>query len=95
MAAAELTETRVGALGQVVTITGKAVKIGIYTATKATQNDWVILGDFEVVQELLACYTTSSGARTAEAYTIDTSTTNKVTLTSATTNPVSIVAIGY
>lgn len=94
MVAAELTESRVGALGQVVTITGKAVKVGLYTATKATQNDWVILGDFEVVLEAV-CYTVSSGARTAEAFTIDTTTTNKVVLTSATTGAVSIVAFGY
>ncbi|MCF7861199.1 hypothetical protein K9M79_03050 [Candidatus Woesearchaeota archaeon] len=94
MAAAELTETRVGALGQVVTITGKAVKVGLYTATKATQNDWVILGDFDTILEAVV-YTVSSGARTAEDFTIDITTTNKVTLTSATTGSVSIVAIGY
>lgn len=91
--AAVITETRVGALGQVVTITGTPVKVGVYTATKAAQNDWVILGDFTTILEAIV-YTTSSGARTTEAFTIDTSTTNKLILTSATTNPVSIVAIG-
>lgn len=93
--ASELTETRVGALGEVVTITGTPLKVGVYTATKSAQNDYVLLGDFTDVKELLACYTVSAGARTAEAYTIDSTTTNKVTFTSATTGvTVSIVAIG-
>ncbi len=93
MVAAELTEARVGTLGQVVTITGTPVKVGLYTATKATQNDWVILADFTSILEAVA-YTVSSGARTAEGFTIDTTTTNKLILTSATTGAVSIVAIG-
>ena len=95
MVAAELTETRVGAIGQVVTITGKPVKIGVYTAAKATQADWVILGDFDVIQSAI-CYTVgATGVRAAETYSVDTSTTNKLILTSATTGTASIVAIGY
>lgn len=95
MAAAELTETFVGGVGSEIKTTGTPLKIAAYTATKATQNDWVILGDFTEVVEVLACYTVSSGARTAETFTIDTTTVNKVILTSATTGAVSIVALGY
>lgn len=93
MVAAELTETVVGALGNVVTNTGIPLKIGVYTATKVTQNDWLILGQFTAIKEAV-CYTVSSGARTAEAFTIDTTTLNKLVLTSATTGAVSVVAIG-
>lgn len=94
MAAEELSETKVGALGEVVTITGTPLKLGVYTADKGEQNDWVVLGDFDEVKEVLACYTVSSGARTVETFTIDTSTTNKVTFTSTNTGTVSVVAIG-
>ncbi len=95
MAAAELTETLVGGVGSEIKTTGTPLKLAAYTATKATQNDWVILGDFTAVSELLACATVSSGARTAEAYTIDTTTLNKVVFTSVTTGTVSLVALGY
>jgi len=94
MAAAELTETLVATLGTEIKTTGTPMKCGVYSATKATQNDWVILGDFDTVVECV-CYTVSSGARTAEGFTIDSTTTNKVTLTSANTGTVSIVACGY
>jgi len=93
--ASELTETRVGALGEVVTITGTPLKMGVYTATKSAQNDFVLLADFTDVKEVLACYTVSAGARTAEGFTIDVTTTNKVTFTSGTTGvTVSVVAVG-
>lgn len=95
MVAAELTETLAGGLGSEIKTTGTPLKVAAYTADKVTQNDWVILGDFTVVTEILNCSTVSSGARTAESYTIDTSTTNKVIFTSTTTGSVSLVAIGY
>lgn len=94
MAAAEITETLVGGVGSELKITGSSLKIGAYTATKATQNDWVILGDFTEVKEVLGCYTVSAGARTAETFTIDTATTNKVVFTTTTTGTVSLVVIG-
>lgn len=94
MVAAEITETFVGGVAPHQQKTGQGMKCIAYTATKVTQNDWVILGDFTVVSECV-CFTVSSGARTAEAFTVDTATLNKVTFTSVTTGTVSIVAIGY
>lgn len=94
VAAAEVTETLAGTLGAEVKTTGTPIKCNAYTCTKVTQSDWVILGDFTVIKEAV-CYTVSTGARTAEAFTIDGTTTNKITLTSAITGTVSIVAFGY
>ena len=94
MSAAEITETLVGGLAPHEQTTGTGLKCGVYTATKVTQNDWVILGDFSEVKECII-YTVDTGARTAETFTIDGTTKNKVVLSSATTGAVSIVAIGY
>lgn len=94
MSAAEITESLSGSLVSAPSKTGTALKMGVYSATKSTQNDWIIFGDFTVVTECVA-YTVNTGARTAEAFTIDGSTTNKVTLTSSTTGTVSVVVWGY
>jgi len=88
MAAALIANTKVaGALPEI------GSKVAVYTATKVTQNDWVVLSDFTEVKEAVV-YTVSAGARTAEAFTIDGTTKNKITLTSAVTGAVSIIAIG-
>ena len=95
MAAAELTETLVGSVAPHEQITGQALKCVIYSATKAVQDDWVILGDFTHVKECV-CYKVSTGARAVEAFTIDATTANKVVLTTLSTAvTVSIVAWGY
>jgi len=94
MVASEQTETRVGAIGNVVTITGTPMKIGVYTVTKGEQNDWVILDDFTEVKEILSCYNVSAGARTVENFTIDETTKNKVIFTDVSSGTISIVAIG-
>jgi hypothetical protein len=88
MAAALIANTKVaGATPEI------GARVAAYTATKVTQNDWVILSDFKEVLEAVV-YTVSTGARTAEAFTIDGTTKNKIVLTSATTGSVSILAIG-
>lgn len=94
MVAEELTETREGAIGNVVTITGTPMKIGVYTVTKGEQDDWAILGDFTEVKEVLSCYNVAAGARTVENFTIDVTEKNKVILTDASSGTISIVAIG-
>lgn len=93
MAAAEITETAVGGLVGSAAVSGSGLHLGIYTATKVTQNDWIIFGDFSEIKECV-CYTVSTGARTAEAFTVDGTTKNKVTFTSATTGSLSVVVIG-
>lgn len=94
MVAEEITETRVGAIGNVVTITGTPMKVGVYTATKGEQDDWVILQDFTEVKEVLSCYNVSAGARTVENFTIDAVEKNKVIFTDVSSGEISLVAIG-
>lgn len=92
MTAAVLTESAVGAvIGPSNHASG--LVCGIYSATKVSQNDWIIFDDFTAVKECVA-YTVSSGARTAETFTVDTTTLNKVVLTSANTGAVSIIVWG-
>ena len=93
MTAAVLTETAVGGLRGSPANSGAGLVCGVYSATKAAQNDWVIFDDFTAVSEVIA-YTVSSGARTAEDFTVDTTTLNKVVFSSATTGALSVVVIG-
>lgn len=94
MAAAEITETAVGGLiSGAGSNSGEGLVMGLYTATKATQNDWIIFGDFTAIKECV-CYTVSTGARTVETFTVDGTAKNKVTLTSVTTGAISIIVIG-
>jgi len=92
MAAAEITETLVGGLGSEIKTTGTALKLGVYTATVATQNDWVIFGNYTKVVAVYAVVT-SSGV--INPTTIDGTTLNKVVFTSASTGAVTCVVIGY
>jgi len=92
MAAAELTEAFVGGVAPHEQKTGQGLKCLSYTATVATQNDWVILGDFTVVTNVY-CEIVASGV--LNPCTIDGTTTNKVVLTSATTGDVRLIAWGY
>lgn len=82
MAAAEITETLVRSA-----FPGQGLKDAIYTATVATQNDWIIFGDFSEVKGVYA-EIVASGA--LNPCTIDGTTKNKVVLTSATTGAVRI-----
>lgn len=91
MAAAEITETRVGSIGEVVTITGTPLKLGVYSVTVATQSDWVILSDFTEVKFATATVNATGAINGAS---IDGTTKNKVTLNSATTGAATILAIG-
>ena len=96
MSAAEITETNVGVVAPHVQISGTGLKMAVYTATKATANDWVILGDFEEIKECVV-YLVSAGARSTEysGFTVDATTKNKVVLTGTGTGSASIVAIGF
>jgi hypothetical protein len=91
MTAAEKAVSRVGSVGEVVTITGTPLKAGVYTVTVATQSDWVILSDFSEVKFATATID-ASGA--INGCTIDGTTTNKVLLNSATTGAATILAFG-
>lgn len=94
MAAAEITETIVGGLvSGAGSKSGEGLVMGLYKATKATQNDWIIFGDFTTIEECV-CYTVSTGARTVETFSVDGTAKNKVTLTSATTGAISIIVFG-
>lgn len=95
MAAAEITETFVGGLAPHMQKTGQGLKMAVYTAPKVIQDDWVILEDFTVLVEA-KCYLLTTGARAAEAHTIDTTTTNKLIFNSVTgSKTVSMVVWGY
>jgi len=92
MAAAELTETLVGGpIGAGSSKTGTGLVWGIYSATVATQNDWVIFEDFTEVHHVVATIDASGALNPA---TIDGTTVNKVVLTSATTGAVTILVVG-
>jgi len=92
MAAAVLTETFVGGVAPHLQKTGTGLKCLSYTATVATQSDWIIFDDFTVVTNVWA-EVVASGVN--NPCTIDGSTTNKVVLTSATTGAVRIIVWGY
>jgi hypothetical protein len=87
MAAAEMTETLVKQV--LPAINGK---VATYTVTIATQNDWVIFGDFYKVTNVYA-EIVATGA--LNPCTIDGTTLNKVVFTSATTGAMRVVAFGY
>ena len=89
MAPAVKTATQQGSIGEVVTITGTPLKLGVYTVSIVTQSDWVILSDFTEVKFATAT-TDASGA--INGCTISEST--KVTLNGATTGATTILAIG-
>jgi hypothetical protein len=91
MTAAELTETRVGSIGEVVTITATPLKAGVYSVTVLTQSDWVILSDFSEVKFATA---TIDASGLINPCTVDGTTKNKVLLNSATTGAVTILAYG-
>ena len=91
MAAAAQTATRVGSLGEVVTITGTPLKSGVYSVTVATQSDWVILSDFSEVKFATA---TIDASGLINGCTVDGTTKNKVLLNSATTGAATILAFG-
>jgi hypothetical protein len=91
MAAAAQTATRVGSIGEVVTITGTPLKMGVYSATVATQSDWVILSDFDEVKFATATVVADG---TINASTIDGTTKNKVLLNGSTTGAATILAFG-
>lgn len=91
MAAAELTESRVGSIGEVVTITATPLKSAVYSVTVATQSDWVILGDFTEVKFATA---TIDATGVSNPCIIDGTTKNKVTLSSSTTGAATILAFG-
>lgn len=91
MAAAAQTATRVGALGEVVTITGTPLKQGVYSVSVATQSDWVILSDFSEVKFATA---TIDASGLINPCTIDGTDKTKVLLNSATTGAATILAVG-
>lgn len=91
MAAAEKTTTRVGSVGEVVTITATPLKAGVYSVTVATQSDWVILSDFSEVKFATA---TIAATGLINNCSIDGTTKNKVLLNSATTGEATILAFG-
>ena len=92
MAAAELTEVAVGGLiSGAGSTSGSGLVMGAYTATVATQNDWIIFGDFTVVKGVYAEIVASG---VLNPCTVDATTTNKVVLTSATTGAVRILVWG-
>ena len=91
MAAAEITETLAGSLAGSPAKTGNRLVTGVYTATVATQNDWIIFDDFSEVKDVQASIVASG---VANPCTIDGTTKNKVVLTSATTGAVRITVIG-
>lgn len=84
--AAEITETLVGQA-----VPALNLKLGSYTATVATQNDWIIFGDFKEVKGVYA-EIVATGA--LNPCTIDGTTKNKVVLTSATTGAVRVLVWG-
>jgi len=91
MTAAVKTATRVGSVGEVVTITGTPLKVGVYSVTVANQSDWVVLSDFSEVKFATATIDDTGAINESS---IDGSTKNKVTLNSATTGAATILAFG-
>ena len=94
MAAAEITETLVkGNItdGGIPYIPGQGMKMATYTATVATQNDWIIFEDFSEVQGVYAEIVASG---VLNPCTVDGTTKNKVVLTLATTGAVRILVWG-
>lgn len=87
MAAAEITETLVG--GTLAPYLG--LKMASYTTTIVTQGDWVILGDFTAIKQVY-CEIVATGV--LNPCTIDGTTLNKVTFTSATTGAVRFTVWG-
>jgi hypothetical protein len=92
MGAAEITEAFVGVVAPHQQISGQGLKCGLYTATIATQNDWVIFGDFTEVKDVFA---TVVATGVVNATTIDGTTKNKVVFTSATTGAMKAVVWGF
>lgn len=87
MAAAEISETLVG--GTLAPYL--SMKMATYTVTVVTQNDWVILGDFTAVKQ---AYCTINSSGVLNPCTIDGTTLNKVTFTSATTGAMTLTVWG-
>jgi len=91
MTAALLTDTYVGGpIGAGSAYPGTGLVWGIYSFTKVSQNDWVVLGEFTAIKFVIV---TIAGDQ-AENADIDGTTTNKVTLASATTGACLCLAIG-
>ena len=89
---ADLTETFAGgSIGAGTVKHGTGLHSGLYTFTKAAQNDTVTLGDFSTVS-FVAPQFTSTG--TADTYTISSTTTNEVTLTGSTTGAMRALVYG-
>lgn len=83
--------TRVGSVGEVVTITATPLKAGVYTVNVAAQSDYVVLSDFTEVKFATA---TIDATGVINNCSIDGTTKNKVTLNSATTGAATILAFG-
>lgn len=92
---AELAETFVGGVAPHLQKTGQGLKCLIYTATKAAQNDYVVLGDFTTVVGAVANFTTGNG--TPESVTVSATTANAVELrgSATTSGVVRVVVWGY
>ena len=87
---AELTETFVGGpIGAGSASSGTGLIWGIYSFTKAAQNDYVIFGDFSAVK-----FVSVTVAGAAEDADIDGTTLNKVTLSSVTTGDCLAFVVG-
>jgi hypothetical protein len=91
MTAAVKDATRIGSIGEVVTITGTPLKAGVYSVSVVSQSDWVVLSDFDEVKFATA---TIDATGAINGCTIDGTTKNKVVLNSATTGDATILALG-
>ena len=87
-----MTETFVAGVAPHAQIKGTGMKCASYTVTIATQNDWVIFGDFTEVKNV---YAEIVATGVLNPCTIDGTTKNKVVFTSATTGAVRVLVWGY
>jgi len=97
MTAEEITETYTGGLiGAGSSKYGTGLTMGFYEVTSTENGDWIILPEFEAVKFALALINTSGAMTFASttACTIDSTTANKITLTTGGTDKIQLLVAG-
>ena len=89
MTAAVKVETLIGGMGNILSTSGKALKVASYTVTTTTASDWIVASDFSTVTNVF-CELISTGVLNAGVI----SASNTVTLT-GTAGAQRVILLGY